>query len=105
MIGKKLTDPETGATYEVVAQNGGVYILAQLDTHAAPFEVSAAALSARFKVEPDPSDPINEQDGWEALAAANERGILALARGEVERKPTVEEVFAAHAAKANDGNA
>jgi hypothetical protein len=97
VIGSRLTD-KAGAVFEVAAQSQGHYVLHRVDEHEPPQEVTAAELAARFNLDAsDPSPEVDEQAGWEALADANERAAIALARGDVADAPTPEETLAVHA--------
>ncbi len=106
MIGQRLTEKATGATWEVTAHHpGGRYVVTPVDEFGAPESVTAASLALRFGVKnaPEPTvDPDATQRGWDALADANAEQAARLARGEVHRVPqgtSPEDVFARVAAQ------
>lgn len=90
MIGLTLTEGK--AKYRVVGQHGGLYVIARLDAHQAPFTASAAELGKRFKVESKPTPEASPEEGWRVLAAADAEAQSARTRPVDE--PTPEDVFA-----------
>lgn len=105
MIGMTLTEngPD-GATYRVVGEDRGRFILSRLDGHEPPFHATPDELAGRFNVAPEertapePS-PLTveafpgEVEGWTQIARTDAERRAAARKAEPE--PTPEEVFAA----------
>lgn len=79
MIGARFTEGD--AQYEVTAADGGAWIVVRVDQHEPPRRMTTAEIAATFETDADVADPEqpSESDGWEALAAANDRAALRLA--------------------------
>jgi hypothetical protein len=82
VIGVRFNDGD--AVYEVVAADGGAWIVNRLDAFESPRHMTAAEIAAAFKAEvaDAPAEQPSERDGWEALARQNDRAAVRLAHAE-----------------------
>ena len=73
MIGVKLTKRSDGAAWEITGANGGGWVVSPCDFGSPVGPLPLAALADEFETTQELTvpEPVDEQRGWDALAAAN----------------------------------